>query len=127
LLGLKHDGYENFIVGNVHTDSFDDMLRNPVMAAMTRDIAAGVDACLRDCEYFSVCGGGAPVNKLAENDSFRSGSTAFCRLTQMVPIDLILEAVDRLNGSPQQDEVQDMVDAMRPPFVSAATEIVNEE
>ena len=40
------------------------------MIAMTRDIAAGVEACRKECEYFSVCGGGAPVNKLAENGSF---------------------------------------------------------
>jgi uncharacterized protein len=97
LLGLKHGDYDDFIVGNIHTDSLEDMLRNGSMAAMSRDIAAGVEACRRECEYFSVCGGGAPVNKLAENGSFDSTGTSFCRLTQMVPVDLILDAFDRLN------------------------------
>ncbi|HEY0799244.1 MAG TPA: hypothetical protein VGD54_00260, partial [Steroidobacteraceae bacterium] len=45
------------------------------------------------------CGGGAPVNKLAENGSFCSTRTSFCRLTQMVPIDLILDAFDRLKST----------------------------
>jgi uncharacterized protein len=66
------------------------------MVAMTRDIAAGVEACRKSCEYFSVCGGGAPINKLAENGGFSTTRTAFCTLTQMIPTDLILDAFDRL-------------------------------
>jgi uncharacterized protein len=99
LLGLKNDRYGDFIIGNILTDSLEEMRRSAPMVAMTRDIAAGVEDCRRTCEYFSVCGGGAPVNKLAENGSFHSTRTAFCELTQMVPIDLILEAFDRLQGS----------------------------
>jgi uncharacterized protein len=98
LLGLKHPGYADFIVGNINTQSLEDMRRSSAMAAMTRDIQAGIEACRRSCEYFSVCGGGAPVNKLAENGSFRSARTAFCSLTQIVPIDLILDAFDQLEG-----------------------------
>jgi uncharacterized protein len=104
LLGLKHAGYSDFIVGNILTDSLEDMLRSPPMSAMARDIAAGVEACRRDCEYFSVCGGGAPVNKLAENGTFSSSRTSFCSLTQMVPIDLVLDAFDRLKTSVAADD-----------------------
>jgi uncharacterized protein len=99
LLGLKHDQYADFIIGNVLTDTLDQMRGSAAMVAMTRDIAAGVERCRGSCEYFSVCGGGAPVNKLAENGSFCSTRTSFCELTQMVPIDLILEAFDSLQGS----------------------------
>jgi uncharacterized protein len=105
LLGLKHDEYGDFIIGNIHTDSLERMRSSASMNAMSRDIAAGVAACRRDCEYFSVCGGGAPVNKLAENGSFASTRTSFCSLTQMVPIDLILDAFDRLkNGVNSGDD-----------------------
>ena len=99
LLGLKNDQYADFIIGNVLTDTLDQMRGSAAMVAMTRDVAAGVEHCRGSCEYFSVCGGGAPVNKLAENGSFRSTRTSFCELTQMVPIDLILEAFDSLQGS----------------------------
>ncbi len=98
LLGLKHPSYADFIVGNINTQSLDDMRRSSPMAAMTRDIQAGIEICRRSCEYFSVCGGGAPVNKLAENGSFQSARTSFCSLTQIVPIDLILDAFDQLEG-----------------------------
>src|SRR5206468_12167212 len=65
-------------------------------SALYRDIRAGTHACQTGCDYYSVCGGGSPVNKLFENGSFIGTTTSFCTLTQMVPTDLILEAYDRL-------------------------------
>jgi uncharacterized protein len=102
LLGLKDERYGDFIIGNVHRHSLDEMRTSDVMQRMTRDIALGVAACRDSCDYFSVCGGGAPINKLTENGSFASGRTRFCELTQMVPTDLILDALDRmeLDGAP---------------------------
>jgi uncharacterized protein len=97
LLGLKNGDYGDFIIGNIRTDSLEEMHCSRNMAAMSRDIAAGVAACRTNCEYFSVCGGGAPINKLAENGSFTGTRTSFCSLTQMVPVDLILDAFDRLS------------------------------
>ncbi len=103
LLGLKNADYADFIIGNIITDTLDDMRAGAAMTAMARDIAAGVEECRRSCEYFSICGGGAPVNKLAENGSFRSMRTSFCQLTQMVPTDLILEAFDRIQSNMPAD------------------------
>jgi uncharacterized protein len=51
--------------------------------------------CHERCEYFSVCGGGEPVNKLAENGSFASTETTYCRLTKMRATDLVLNALER--------------------------------
>ena len=97
LLGLKSERYGDFIVGNVHTHSLADMLGERADAAMAHDIARGVEACRQNCEYFSVCGGGAPINKLTENGGFASRRTRFCELTQMVPTDLILDALERVD------------------------------
>jgi uncharacterized protein len=113
LLGLKSSVYNNFIVGNINTQSLEDMRSSAPMIAMSHDIAAGVAACRESCEYFSVCGGGAPVNKLAENGSFGSTRTSFCRLTQMVPIDLILDAFDKLKIAVDSDEPSAALLAMR--------------
>jgi uncharacterized protein len=99
LLGLKNPEYDDYIIGNVHTHSLEDMRGSRAMTRMSRDIAAGVKKCRRDCEYFSVCGGGAPVNKLSENGTFDSTRTSFCALTQMVPTDLILEAFEQVETS----------------------------
>jgi uncharacterized protein len=116
LLGLKNSAYNDFIVGNINTDSLEDMRCSQSMIAMSRDIAAGVQACQNDCEYFSVCGGGAPVNKLAENGTFRSTRTEFCGLTQMVPIDLILDAFARLKVTMDGDESSKALRALRDGF-----------
>jgi uncharacterized protein len=103
LLGYKNADYNDFIVGNINRDSLDDMRRSAAMVAMSRDIAAGVEACRRECEYFSVCGGGSPINKLTENGTFRSSRTSFCSLVQMVPTDLILDALACLERSMDDD------------------------
>ena len=96
LLGMKNANYGDFIIGNIETDSLENMRQSASLRAMARDIAAGVAKCRQSCEYFSVCGGGAPVNKLTENGCFASSRTAFCSLTQMAPTDLILDAFDHL-------------------------------
>jgi len=97
LLGLKNADYNDFIVGNVHTHTLAEMLAGAAMQRMAHDIARGVEACRQNCPYFSVCGGGAPVNRLTENRSFASERTRFCELTQIAPIDLILAALERID------------------------------
>jgi uncharacterized protein len=109
LLGLKNATYNDFVIGNINMSSLEDMRRGAAMAAMTRDIAAGVELCRSSCEYFSVCGGGAPVNKLFENGSFNSSRTSFCDLTQKVPIDLILGAFSRLESELEEGELMRLV------------------
>ena len=66
---------------------------------MLEDIEAGVAMCRNSCEYFSVCGGGEPVNKLAENGTFISTETTYCRLTKMRATDLVLDALERVQPS----------------------------
>jgi uncharacterized protein len=102
LLGYKNTAYNNFNIGNIVTDSLQQMRQSHAMQAMTRDIAAGVEACRNECEYFSVCGGGAPVNKLSENGSFATSKTSFCSLVYMAPTDLILNALDYLERDPDR-------------------------
>jgi uncharacterized protein len=96
LLGLKNREYGDFIIGNVHTHTLEVMRSSSVLRTMAHDIQSGVAKCRRACEYFSVCAGGAPVNKLSENGTFDSDRTGFCTLTQMVPTDLILQAFEQL-------------------------------
>ncbi len=100
LLGYKNAAYNDFIVGNILTDELDDMLQSTSMQAMMRDIGAGVEACRATCDYYSVCGGGAPVNKLSEHGSFGATRTSFCSLTQIAPVDVILAAFERAERDP---------------------------
>jgi uncharacterized protein len=96
LLGLKNPEYGDFILGNVNHSTFSDFAASRVLARMLADINAGVAMCQEQCEYFSVCGGGEPVNKLSENGSFATTETAYCRITKMRATDLILDSLDRI-------------------------------
>ncbi len=96
LLGLKNPAYDDFVLGNINRDALVDLPRRPAFARMLADIGAGVAMCRERCEYFSVCGGGEPVNKLAENGSFASAETTYCRLTRMQATDLVLDALERV-------------------------------
>ena len=99
LLGLRHAAYDNFIIGNINRDRLVDLPQSPVLQKMLADINAGVELCRGCCEYFSVCGGGEPVNKLAENGSFVSTETTYCRMTKMRATDLVLDLLDAV-GAP---------------------------
>jgi uncharacterized protein len=104
LLGLKNAEYGDFLLGNINRDALVDMPRRSNFAKMLADIEAGVALCRERCEYFSVCGGGEPVNKLAENGTFVSTETTYCRLTKMQATDLVLDALERVTpGVPNQN------------------------
>jgi uncharacterized protein len=105
LLGLKNALYDDFILGNVNRDRLDELADRPLLARMRADIDAGVAMCRESCEYFSVCGGGEPVNKLAENGSFATSETTYCRVTKMRATDLILDRLERVGMSATAGEV----------------------
>jgi len=96
LLGLKSGKYGDFLLGNINRDALVDMPRRANFARMHEDIDAGVAMCRERCEYFSVCGGGEPVNKMAENGTFVSTETTYCRVTKMRATDLVLDALERV-------------------------------
>jgi uncharacterized protein len=99
LLGLKNALYDDFILGNVNRDRLIEMADRPLLARLRADIDAGVALCRDSCEYFSVCGGGEPVNKLFENGSFATTETTYCRMTKMRATDLILDRLERVGIS----------------------------
>lgn len=90
LLGQSNASYDNFVIGNANTDDFADLPGRPVLARMSADIRAGVELCREQCAYFEVCGGGEPVNKIAENGTFASAATNYCRMTRMAVADLVM-------------------------------------
>ncbi|MGH7095726.1 MAG: cyclophane-forming radical SAM/SPASM peptide maturase GrrM/OscB [Stellaceae bacterium] len=96
LLGMKNADYGDFIIGNINRESLADMAQSRVLARMLADIRAGVAQCRESCEYFSVCGGGEPVNKLFENGSFATAETTYCRMTKMRSTDLVLDRLEQM-------------------------------
>jgi uncharacterized protein len=98
LLSIKTAQYGDFILGNVLTDTLESVCDSPKFKAIYRDIAAGVDACQAQCDYFGTCGGGACSNKYWENGSFASTETQACRYRTQVVTDLVLDSLEEALG-----------------------------
>jgi uncharacterized protein len=107
LLGLKNAGYDDYLLGNINRDALIDLPNRPNLARMLDDIRAGVRMCQETCQYFSVCGGGEPVNKMAETGTFVSTETRYCRLTKMRATDLVLDAIERAHERGDAEECSD--------------------
>jgi uncharacterized protein len=95
LLTLGPSGQEDFIIGNLVSDSVATILKSPKLMRMYSEIKEGVKKCETECAYFLTCGGGAPSNKFFENGSFDSTETMYCRLTQKALADVVLEMIGR--------------------------------
>jgi uncharacterized protein len=89
LLGQKDEKYQDFILGNVHRESFLEATDKPIFQELKNDIFDGIKKCQESCQYFSFCGGGAPANKYYENGTFRSTETLQCRYSIQTPLEII--------------------------------------
>jgi uncharacterized protein len=94
LLGMSAKAYGGLEIGNVKTDSFRGALETPKYQQMVGDIVAGVKRCEETCEYFDVCGGGAPANKLFEKGSFAVAETRFCEQSLKIPTRIVLNDLE---------------------------------
>ncbi len=90
LLGNKSEKYDDYVIGNVNVHDFPALAASPNLAKMYADIQDGVEQCRAQCAYFDLCGGGQPANKIAENGTFASSATSFCRMTRMAVSDLVM-------------------------------------
>lgn len=75
-----------------------DMLDQASFRLVEKEIVKGVQSCRQLCPYFSVCGGGAPSNKLWENKTFNSTSTQYCEARIKIPTNITLEALEKMSA-----------------------------
>jgi uncharacterized protein len=94
LAGYSSAEFNTFAIGNIFHDSFADLANSPTLARMTAQINEGISLCRSECQYFAVCGGGTPSNKVFENGSFASSETVYCRLTKKRVTDFVLTTIE---------------------------------
>jgi uncharacterized protein len=95
LLGQRSAEFGDFVIGNVAEGGYVAALQSPVMQRLWPAVAAGIEACERDCAYFAYCGGGAPANKWFENADLTSTETLYCRSMVQRPFDAVLGRLER--------------------------------
>ena len=92
LLALTGADGRRFVFGNVRDcRTLTDILEDERFVSAAAEIWRGVARCEEQCEYFRVCGGGAPVNKLSETGRLDTTETSFCRLTKKAWVDACLQ------------------------------------
>jgi uncharacterized protein len=109
LLSFTHPVYGSFAFGNVFDTTLEDIFTHEKFVQINSLIQRGITRCQESCEYFSLCGGGAPSNKLHENGTFDSAETNACRLRIQVTTDVLLACLEeRYNISPcELDELDE--------------------
>ena len=101
LIDMKHNRYENFILGNVLTDDIDSVFDNAKFNQMHSEIMQGVDNCKNTCDYYDVCGGGMPSSKLSAynlNPSegyFDATETIQCIMSVKTVADIVLDNLEQ--------------------------------
>lgn len=95
LIGTPDRRFNDFIFGNVLQHDIVGIRSSEPFQRVGREIWSGVQKCARNCEYFSVCGGGAPANKYFENHALSSAETMFCRSSIQSPLRVVLNEFER--------------------------------
>lgn len=95
LLGNRFPGYPSCELGNVHDSGFREAVATPLFARMLTEIRDGVAACEAECEFFAVCAGGNPSNKISENGSFASTETRNCRSRIKTTCEFVLGRIEQ--------------------------------
>ena len=94
LLGQHCASYNNFYFGNILSSKISELLDNEVFQHLYSEIKTGIAQCQQNCQYFSLCGGGAPANKFYEHGSFATDQTFFCQLTIQAMVDIVLNDME---------------------------------
>ena len=96
---MKDPRWGDFVLGNVFSDTLEAASHSSKFGRLHQEIKDGVARCRTDCEFFQVCGGGTPANKLYETGRFDSTETLYCRYTVKQFMRLALGAIGRATSA----------------------------
>jgi uncharacterized protein len=90
LTSSTHTRSGSFFFGNILFDDLTDIEKSMRFQSVLNEINVGINNCKNSCDYFPVCGGGSPSNKLSENGDLKSTQTLYCKLKVQTLTDLAL-------------------------------------
>ncbi len=94
LLGGQSENYDNFIIGNVCTNSIFDIEKVAENIHYVKEFSKGVLMCRQECEYFSFCRGGQASNKFYETGALAVTETSYCRNSKKRAVDTIIQQLN---------------------------------
>jgi uncharacterized protein len=95
LCGFPVDGLGDFTFGHV-SEPFARFASDESLTTAFRAVEQGVQNCAESCEYFDLCGGGAPSNKWQENRALESTETIHCTFHKQFFANVLIEQAARV-------------------------------
>lgn len=105
MLTMTHPLYKNFLFGNVFKDTLEDIFTHQKFIEINKQVQHGIYKCQQTCDYFMLCGGGFPANKIFENGTFDSTETKACRLRVKATADAMLDHLEEVYDIPLEHDV----------------------
>src|SRR5579859_7905685 len=105
LLTMSHPEYGNFTFASVFGGTLEDMLTSQKFGEIHTQIQRGVSSCRESCHYFAFCGGGAPSNKLCENNAFDTTLTMRCKLGKQAIVEAVLDYLEGKHALPSTHDL----------------------
>lgn len=93
-IGVDYRDRGRFSIGNVSEElTMSDIVNSPRFLKIFNEIEEGKTNCRNECEYYRVCGGGPPVNKLSEKGSFLATKTQYCQLQIVTTVNAVIDTL----------------------------------
>lgn len=93
--GAKSVKYNDFIIGNVLKDKFDNLMYKKEYKIIHQDIKNKKENCKKECQYFSICGGDYASNSYFESGDISHPQSTACRLLRQELSDILLEKLKK--------------------------------
>lgn len=91
LAGMVDESSEDYAFGNILNDTLRGSVETPKFRRFYAAFTQGVARCEAECDWFSLCGGGLPSNKLAETGRLDISETLSCKLHLQVFANTVLK------------------------------------
>ena len=81
LISTAAPRFADFRFGNLAVEPISHTRESGPFQMALEEMRAGIERCREECQYFAVCGGGAPSNKFSELGTLNGTETHACRST----------------------------------------------
>ena len=91
LISTKSTQYEDFVLGNVLTETPTNVAESLAFRRLDNDVTAGRSRCKESCQYYALCGAQFQSNRFAEHESLLATETLTCRLHRQILTDVVVD------------------------------------
>lgn len=84
---------KGLVIGNLETQSIDEIMQSPKLEQITRDFKRSHSACQKECPYFELCPGGYNLIKFKRYGTFDVAETVECKIQVKAFTDALMDHI----------------------------------